>query len=190
LGTVHAHPPVKLVTALLGRDLALLAEIENRIEKAYGPVEERSEVFLFTHAHRFDLEMGENLSKRVISFAELLPVEKFPEVKLFANDLEWEYREHLIDRSRRLVNIDPGYVTLSKVVLASTRNYAHHIYLGQGVYAELLLRYHRGALRNLPWTYPDFRTHLVHSFFSRTRDRYQVQLRARFAHPPDSRPAP
>jgi hypothetical protein len=167
------------MVALLARDLDLLSEVERRIESRYGIVEERSGVFPFTFTERFSPEMGGDLKKLILSFADLLPIERFPEVKIFTNDLEWEYREHLTDRSRRMVNIDPGYMTLSKVVLASTKNFAHAIYLRDGVYAELLLRYSRGSLRNLPWTYPDFRSHLVHSFFTAARERYRGQLLAR-----------
>lgn len=125
--------------------------------------------------------MGADLKKLVVAFTHLLPIERFPEVKIFANDLEWEFREHLLDRSRRLINIDPGYVSPSSVVLASTKPAAHRIYLRDGIYGELLLRHSRGSLRNLPWTYPDYRTHLVHTFFTRTRDRYYNQLKKKFS---------
>ena len=159
-----------------------MEEVERRLEGLYGTVEDRSEIFLFTFRAPFQREMGENLKKRILCFDKLLPIEDFTEVKKVTNDLEWEYQEHLQDRSRRLINLDPGYLSLSKVLLASTRNYSHHVYLKDGVYGELLLRYNRGALRNLPWTHADYRTHLAHSFFTKVRDRYQAQLKARFTH--------
>lgn len=182
LGAPHGHPPVKLLVALLTSDLQIMEEVERRLSAAYGGVEDRTEIFLFTFPGRFQREMGENLKKRIICFERLMPVEDLPEVKKLTNDLEWEYQEHLQERSRRKINLDPGYLTLSKVLLASTRNYSHHVYLKNGVYGELLLRFHRGALRNLPWTYPDYRTHLAHSFFTKVRERYHAQLKARFAH--------
>jgi uncharacterized protein DUF4416 len=177
----RGHPPIQLFIALLTRDLQIMEEVERRLASEYGAVEDRTEIFLFTFPGPFKREMGEDLKKQVLCFSELLPVEKFPDVKAFTNDLEWEYREH-DPHPRRLINLDPGYLSLSKVVLASTRNYSHHVYLRDGVYGELLLRYHRGALRNLPWTYADYRSHLVHTFFSRARERYHAQLRSRFAH--------
>jgi hypothetical protein len=173
---------VKLIAALLSRDLGLLGEVERRIEKAYGSVEERSDVFPFTFTDHYAQEMGRDLKKILVTFRDLLPIERFPAVKAFTNDLEWEYREHLPQGSHRLVNIDPGYITLSKVILASTKNYAHRIYLQDGVYAELTLRYSRGSLRNLPWTYPDYRTHLAHSFFTRIRESYHRQLKEKLRH--------
>jgi uncharacterized protein DUF4416 len=182
LGAPHAHPPVKLLIALLTSDLQIMEEVERRLCAAYGAIEDRTEIFLFTFPGPFQREMGENLKKRIICFETLLPIEQLPEVKKFTNDLEWEYREHLQERSRRVINLDPGYLTLSKVLLASTRNYSHHVYLKDGVYGELLLRFHRGALRNLPWTYADYRSHLAHSFFTKVRERYHTQLKSRFAH--------
>jgi uncharacterized protein DUF4416 len=182
VGATHAHPPVKLLMAILTRDVQVMEEIERRLVKHYGPIEDRSEIFLFTFRAPFQREMGENLKKRILCFEQLLPIEKFPDVKKVTNDLEWEYREHLEHRSRRMINLDPGYLTLSKVLLASTRNYSHHVYLKDGVYGELLLRFHRGTLRNLPWTHTDYRTHLAHSFFTKVRDRYDSQLKARFTH--------
>ena len=182
MGTIHGHPPVKLLVALLTSDLQIMEEVERRLCATYGAVDERTEIFLFNFPGRFQREMGENLKKRIICFERLLPVEQLPEVKKLTNDLEWEYQEHLQERSRRRINLDPGYLTLSKVLLASTRNYSHHVYLKDGVYGELLLRYHLGALRNLPWTYADYRSHLAHSFFTQVRERYHAQLKARFAH--------
>ena len=171
---------MQLFIALLTRDLPIMEEVERRLVSEYGKVEDRTDIFLFTSGP-FKREMGEDLKKQVLCFSKLIQVETLPEVKKFTNDLEWEYREH-DPRPRRLINLDPGYLTLSQVLLASTRNYPHHVYLRDGVYGELLLRYHRGALRNFPWTYPDFRSHVVHTFFSRARERYHDQLRARFAH--------
>ncbi len=159
-----------------------MEEVERRLSAAYGAVEDRTEIFLFSFPGRFQREMGENLKKRIICFETLVPIEQLPEVKMFTNDLEWEYREHHLERSRRAINLDPGYLTLSKVLLASTRNYSHHVYLKDGVYGELLLRFHRGTLRNLPWTYADYRSHLAHSFFTKVRERYHAQLKSRFAH--------
>ena len=159
-----------------------MEEVERRLSRQYGEVEDRTEIFLFTFPGPFRREMGEDLKKRILCFVDLMPIEKFPEFKTFTNDLEWEYREHLPERSRRIINLDPGYLTLSKVLLASTKNHPHHVYLRDGVYGELLLRYHRGSLRNLPWTYADYRSHLVHTFFTQVREHYHEQLRSRFSH--------
>ena len=70
----------------------------------------------------------------------------------------------------RTVNIDPGYITLSKLVLASTKDYSHRIYIGKGIYAETTLRFIHGSFKPIDTTYPDYRTQLAIDFFNRTRD--------------------
>lgn len=77
-----------------------------------------------------------------------------------------------------MVNIDPGYVTKAKLVLATTKDYAHRIYLAQGIYAEVTLSYSRGEFQPLPWTYPDYQTKAYRDFFRRVRDVYREQVRA------------
>jgi len=69
------------------------------------------------------------------------------------------------------VNLDPGYVTPAKLVLASCKDYTHRAYLARGVYAEPTLAYTGGRWQAHPWTYPDYRTAEYHAFFDRLRDR-------------------
>jgi hypothetical protein len=57
---------------------------------------------------------------------------------------------------RRRVDVDPGYLTRTKLVLATTKDYAHRVYLGRGIYAEVTLSYRQGAFHPWPWTYPDY----------------------------------
>jgi hypothetical protein len=78
---------------------------------------------------------------------------------------------------RRQVNIDPGYVSLSKLVLATTKNHAHRIYLSDGIYAEVTLHYRDGAFRGYPWTYPDYASSEYCALFQKVRDLYRRQLR-------------
>ena len=66
----------------------------------------------------------------------------------------------------RPVNIDPGLVNDCRVILASTKDYAHRIYRGGGVWEEITLIYRHGAYETLPWTYPDFRQVAYHRFFA------------------------
>jgi hypothetical protein len=87
------------------------------------------------------------------------------EVKLRTNTLERE----LSSCGKRAVNIDPGYITLSKAVLATTKNYSHRIYLREGIYAEITLAWEKGTFTPRPWTYPDYRTDTAVSFFNRAR---------------------
>ena len=70
----------------------------------------------------------------------------------------------------RPLNLDPGYLTLGKLVLASTKDHAHRIYLQAGIYAEVTLGYRNRRWHNWEWTYPDYRRQDVQAFFDACRD--------------------
>ncbi|MEW6358916.1 MAG: DUF4416 family protein [Planctomycetota bacterium] len=77
----------------------------------------------------------------------------------------------------RPINLDPGYLTLSKVVLATAKDYSHRLYLGRGIYAEVTLHYQKGEFVAWPWTYPDYKTEGYHAFFRKLREIYLAQLK-------------
>ena len=99
---------------------------------------------------------------------------ELPAIKWKTNELE---RATAPDGGRQ-VNIDPGYVSLGKMVLASTKNHAHRLYLGEGIYGEGTLTYQRGRFRAWPWTYPDYASDRYCALFDQIRERYKAQLRA------------
>jgi hypothetical protein len=67
------------------------------------------------------------------------------------------------------------------MVLASTKNHAHRLYLGEGVFAEGTLTYQRGCFRPWPWTYPDYASDIYCALFNEIRKRYKAQLRGKEA---------
>jgi len=75
------------------------------------------------------------------------------------------------------VNVDPGYVSLGKLVLASTKDHAHRLYLDRGVYGEVMLTYQQGCFRPWPWTYPDYASDGYCAMFGEIRECYKAQLR-------------
>ena len=97
--------------------------------------------------------MGDNLFRKLISFEKLIKPETLSDIKLFTNSIE---NEHLAEGGKRIVNIDPGYISLEKLVLATGKNFAHRIYLRNGIYADLTLVYKNGDFQPLEWTFPDY----------------------------------
>ena len=77
----------------------------------------------------------------------------------------------------RPVNLDPGIIEPSKLVLASTKNFSHRIYIGDGMYAELTLSFCRGKWQSFPYTFPDYKEERYHDFLSKVRDRLVEQAR-------------
>jgi hypothetical protein len=70
----------------------------------------------------------------------------------------------------RPLNLDPGYLGLGKLVLASTKDHAHRLYLSRGIYAEVTLNYQDRGWRHHDWTFPDYRRADYQQFFSQCRD--------------------
>jgi hypothetical protein len=121
--------------------------------------------------------MGTDLKRQFVSFAELFDPAQLPYLKRLTNDLENAVRRDLaLPETRRPVNLDPGYMALSKLVLATTKDYSHRIYLREGIYAECTLRYHAGRWEPWPWTYPDYADTRYHPFFTRVRDGLKTKL--------------
>jgi hypothetical protein len=75
------------------------------------------------------------------------------------------------------VNFDPGVIEPSKLILATTKNYAHRIYIGEKMYAEVTLVFDKGSWRPLPYTYPDYKQQCYHDFFEKLRKRLLEQLK-------------
>ncbi len=173
MGTIHQPEPVKLIVGLLGRDLGVLGQARQRLGEAFGPLEQCSEPAPFSHTGYYAHELGDRPWRQFVSFAHLMDPGELARIKVRSNALEMEWAVE----GRRPVNLDPGYVSLSKLVLASTKNHWHRIYLGEGIYAEATLPFRNGAFRPQEWTYPDYRTPEALAFFTAVRECYRVQLR-------------
>ena len=82
----------------------------------------------------------------------------------------------MVEEKRR-VNLDPGYLLLSRLVLSTFKDFAHRIYLGRGVFAEVTLIFREGSFRPLPWTYPDYAAPETIALFNKAREDYKKLLR-------------
>jgi hypothetical protein len=165
----------RLIAAVLHRpDLdidAVLRRLRRRFgapELSYGPVP-------FTYTNYYNREMGSGLLKRYLAFGRTIAPDAVAGVKVFTNRLEREFARN----GKRTVNIDPGYLTNDKLVLASTKNFFHRIYLGKGIHAEVTLHFRKGRYRYFSWTYPDFREPAVQEFLMKVRAKFVKRLRDR-----------
>jgi len=156
----------KLICAVMyGPGLDLDEVIEN-LEDAFGLIESKSRTFDFKHTDYYAAEMGPDLKKFLISFEKLFPAEDLWLAKQTARDIEQVFSVN----GKRRVNLDPGYVESSKLVLASTKNFSHRIYLRNGIWAEVTLIYADRQFVKLPWTYPDYLEPQVLQFLTGVRE--------------------
>ncbi len=166
----------KLIAALTSSDLSLMNDIEQQLSEKFGECDLISELFSFSDfTDYYAPEMGENLQKKFLCFSEMILLEDLPDIKHVTNDVEQQYAVN----DKRRINIDPGYVIHSQMVLTTTKGFSHRIYLGKGMYAELTYLCKGKEFYPLEWTYPDYRERLAIEFFGEVRKKYLQQIRSK-----------
>jgi len=169
MGKIHEPTPVKLFAGFIYADELVLRNAMNSLTARFGPVDVESEAIRFTFTEYYKKEMGEGLWRKYISFAKLISPDELSTIKHFTNDLEMKLAIKSTEAASRSINIDPGYMELSKVILASTKNFSHRIYLGNGIYAEVTLLFRDRRFIELEWTYPDYRNDFVKTCLLKAR---------------------
>jgi len=173
VGLAKEHRPVKLIVGMFTAQEELFDALRSELGKAFGVVDHASPVWPFDLTTYYGEEFGDDLVRQFISFSELIDPSTLPEIKLFTNRVEQTYAAE----GKRQIDVDPGYIDLSKLVLATTKNHQHRIYVGQGIFAEVTLRFTRKSFSPWEWTYPDYRTDHYIEFFNQVRQTYLQQLR-------------
>ena len=128
--------------------------------------------FDFTFSDYYEEEMGPNLRKVFLVSQRWIDPAELPEWKLRAMALEEKHAA----AGKRTLNLDPGYLDAPKLVLATAKNFAHRIYLGRGVYADVQLYVKSGRFQVNPWTYPDYGLAAHLAFFEQARKLYMQKI--------------
>jgi hypothetical protein len=201
MGSIRKPQPVKLTIGFIFKDGPILLKAEIILKKKFGDLDFESETLPFTYTDYYEEELGKGLQRKFISFKKLILPESLPKIKVLTNNIEkklsvdahlsiqdWKVRTYCAHLSiqdwkvrtycaRRLINIDPGYVDLSKLVLASTKDFSHRIYMGRGIYSEVTLMYQDKTFNSKEWTYPDYRTPEYIAIFNRIREIFAAQVK-------------
>jgi hypothetical protein len=159
----------QLVVACFSRHADALAWAEQQLERVYGPIVRRSADYDFHHTTYYEAEMGAGLCKRLVVFEPLVAPDCLPLVKRHTIRLEQRLARSGRFGERRPLNLDPGLLQLGKFLLATTKDQAHRIYLRDGIFAEVTLRFHAGAFEPWPWTYADYQEPQVRRFLGEAR---------------------
>jgi hypothetical protein len=174
MGKIKTYPPVKFFAALTFSPAAPIGEAQQMLEPLLQEIEAISLCYDFDQfTHYYGEEMGTGLKKKVISFRHLQPAELLPEIKVATNEIENTFRSG----QKRRINIDPGYISAAKMVLATTKDYDHRIYLNRGIFADLHYRFCQGHFQPTEWTYPDYRQPELITYFERIRNNYLEELK-------------
>jgi hypothetical protein len=172
MGKIHSPLPTLLFTGMISPDPDLFASCSVLLQREFGPLDFESAVLPWNITDYYQEEMGKNLFRKFLFFKQLIDPDRLPAVKVFTNGIEEQFSVVSHSPCQRRVNLDPGYVTEAKVVLASTKDFAHRIYIGENIYAEVTLRYSgkEQCFTSLDHTYFDFRLEAYKNLFSQARD--------------------
>ena len=168
MGDLMEQNPVKLIASLIFKDVAACEKAEKELKEKYGPIEGLEKVMEFDKTDYYKEEFGETLKRRLICFKDLIRRDEAAEIKLDTNKIEDIFRIE----GKRTVNVDPGYVNDAKLILMTTKDYVHRIYIGRGIFAESTLFFKDGTFNSWPWTYPDYAEDEMVSYFNEVRELY------------------
>ena len=166
--------PAKLVVGLIMKNRELFDPLAVELSDSFGAVDIVSAWLPFDYTDYYTREMGGPLRRRLLAYKTLVAQDRLVACKHITNRIETDWA---VD-GRRRVNIDPGLLMLERFVLATGKNFAHRIYLGQGIYADLTLIFRGGGFQILPWTYPGYADAELQAFLMRARRKLQLDLRA------------
>ena len=169
MGRAKEPGPAKLFMSVIGKEDDIFSQGMEELKKDFGEIDFVSEKLPFDFTDYYAKEMGENLFRHFITFEQLVSRDSLPDIKLTTNRLEEKFGD---SGGNRRINIDPGYLCLVHVILATTKGYAHRPYLAKGIYADLTLIYRNKSFQPLDWTYPDYRQETVIQLFNQIRKRY------------------
>jgi hypothetical protein len=177
MGTTKKPQRVIPFASILFQNEKDLLKTLDELTAHIGTIKEQRPVTPFLHTNYYEKEMGTDLMRTFVLFAGLIERERLSEMKLVTNNIERTF----VANGKRLVNIDPGYIALEHVILATTKGFAHRVYIRDGIYADLTLMYRNGSYRPLEWTYPDYAEAQTISLFHQWREHYKKVLKCQKA---------
>jgi len=175
MGAIRKPELVKLFAGVITVSRTIADKALNKFSDSFGPIDCISPVIDFGFTDYYKSEMGETLYRFWVSFDKLADPSALADAKIFSNKIE----EDFMESGKRRVNMDPGYITPAKVVLASSKDFSHRIYLRDGVYGEVTLIYKHKNFSPLQWTYPDYQSQTAYEFFQEIRNKLQSQLKTK-----------
>jgi len=173
--------PVKLIIGILACDQKALDATIEMLDAKFGPIDADSPTWPFSQTDYYENETGSEILKKFVSIEKLICPGKLAGIKIKTNKMEAALAKTLNLSLSRPVNLDPGYIEPSKLVLASAKNFAHRIYIGKKIWAEVTLSYSNGW-KAYDYTFPDHTEDRYHDFFSQARTKLNQQLKERAKH--------
>ncbi len=166
--------PVKLIASILTGEKEIIKQVCEDLAVRFGRIDFISDPLPFNFTDYYEKELGKDLFRHIISFETLVLPDFLPVVKIQTNDLENSFLRST--STRRVVNIDPGYISLCHLILATCKNFSHRPYLRDGVYADMTLIFKGKTFTALQWSFPDYASATIIDILNKIRSDYHKQL--------------
>jgi hypothetical protein len=173
MGKIKKYPSVKLIIGFIFKDPGIYEKTKKILVKRFSKTDFESGILPFRHTDYYEKELGRDLKRGFIAFKKLIPPEYLSGIKITTNRIE----EKFSAKGFRQINIDPGYLDSAKLVLASTKDYMHRVYLNKGIFAEITLFFQDKTFKPWEWTYPDYKSREYIAIFNRIRQMYTAQIK-------------
>lgn len=173
MGAIGSANKVKLFCGIISSSDKITKEALDILQSRFGKIDCQSEIINFDYTVYYNTEMGKNLKRFWISFEKLILADELADIKVFTNAVEDKFSVN----SNRQINIDPGYLNPANVILASTKDFSHRIYLAKGIYGEVTSIYKKEDFIKLPWSYPDYMSETAKTFLLKARTKLMQQLK-------------
>ena len=172
MSVLRIPEPARLIVSVLTPEKEVADSASTLLVRELGPIEEEIGPLAFDFTSYYDAEMGSGIRRWIWVFADLTDRSRLAGIKRLTNEIESAYSRE----GKRRFNLDPGLLTLENLVLATGKNQAHRIYLGEGVFGDLTLIFRKGVYQPLPWTYPDYASRELTAVLEGVRQRYKCKL--------------
>jgi hypothetical protein len=175
MGKIKEYPKVKLIMSIFTNNISLLEQALVELTEKFGETDLVTEFLPFQFTSYYEEEFGQGLKRKIISFKRLIDADELAGIKIYTNNLEESLS--MGEQGKRRINIDPGYISSDKLILATTKDRGHRIYLGKGIFGEVTLKYYAGKFEPWKWTYTSYRSEDHLNFLLQVRKVYLQQLK-------------
>lgn len=167
MGKIKSPELALLFAGTLYSDPDIFNTAQTVLEKRFSTILHTSPPMPWDYSEYYREELGWPITRRFVFFEKLIDTGILADIKAETNGIE----ESFSSQGKRRINIDPGYLALSKVVLASTKNYSHRIHMGRGIYAEVTLVYRNDVFQAHLFTYSDYQEQRTLEMFKDMREK-------------------
>jgi len=177
VASIRTVEPVVRFCAIISRHQELRDNAVELIAADWGKPVIVSPELDFESGGFYTETMGADLKKRLVAFEGFVDPAELAGWKCQSNGWEAKLAAEFSHQELRPLNLDPGYMSQAKLVLATIKDRDHRVYLRDGIFAEVTLTYVGKQWRHHRWSYPSYRTKPVAQFAAECRTRLRKHLK-------------